>query len=410
LAVLSLFSDISGEQPLLCIADDAQWLDRASAQVLGFVARRLMAESITFLFGAREPTNELAGLPELEVTGLRDADARLLLAPVFRYVPDDRTRSRILAEARGNPLALLELPRGHPINELAAPAARRVEQPLSRHLEDSFLARVEGLPDEGRLLLLLAAAEPLGDAALLWRAAQHLGIDLHSATGDDFKALLTIDVWVTFRHPLVRSAVYRGAATTDRRRVHLALSAVTDQQVDPDRRAWHLASAAIGPDESVAEELERSAGRAQARGGLVAAAAFLQRSVALTEEIPLRVGRALMAAQVSLHAGEFDLALKMVIEAEAGATEEIQQARALLLRGQIAFASGHGRDAIRVLLSAANRLQALDLKVARETYLEAWSAAVFAGESGGDTSLLAVSAAAGESSAGRRPRTSRHPS
>jgi DNA-binding CsgD family transcriptional regulator len=394
LAVLSLLSDVSGEQPLLCVVDDAQWLDRSSAQVLGFVARRVMAESVAFLFGAREPTQELAGLPELEVTGLRDADARLLLAPVFRFVRDDRTRGRILAEARGNPLALLELPRGLAVDEFAGRAARRAEQPLSRRLEDSFLVRVDALPDEARLLMLAAAAEPIGDAALLWRAARQLGIDVDTATGDAFRSLLTIDDRATFRHPLVRSAVYRGATMTDRRRVHLALSAATDQQVDPDRRAWHLASAAVGPDEAVAEELERSAGRAQARGGLAAAAAFLQRSVALTEEIPLRAGRALTAAQVSLQAGEFDLAMRMLTVAEAGATDETQQARALLLRGQIAFASGHARDAIRILLSAANRLQALDLTVTREIYLEAWGAAVFAGESGGDTSLLAVSAAA----------------
>jgi DNA-binding CsgD family transcriptional regulator len=394
LAVLSLLSDVSGEQVVLCVVDDVQWLDRASAQVLGFVARRLLAESVVFLFGAREQTEELAGLPELEVTGLRDADARLLLASVFRYVHDDRIRGRIVAEARGNPLALLELPRGLAVDELAGGAGRRAEQPLSRRLEDSFLTRVAELPDEARSLLLLAAAEPMGDAVLLWRAAQQLGIDFDAATVGDFKALLTIDDRVTFRHPLVRSAVYRGATMADRRRVHLALSAVTDQQVDPDRRAWHLASAAVGPDESVAEELERSAGRAQAHGGLVAAAAFLQRSVELTEQIPLRVGRALTAAQVSLHAGEFDLALRMVMVAEAGTMEETQHARALLLRGQLAFASGQSRDAIRVLVSAANRLQALDPKVARETYLEAWSAAVFAGESGGDTSLSAVSAAA----------------
>jgi DNA-binding CsgD family transcriptional regulator len=393
LAVLSLLSDVSGDQPLLCVVDDAQWLDRASAQVLGFVARRLMAEPVTFLFGARERTPDLAGLPELEVTGLGDADARLLLAPVFRYVRDDGTRSRILAEARGNPLALLELPRGLAIDEVAG-RGRQADQPLSRRLEDSFLARVKELPNEARLLLLAAAAEPIGDAALLWRAAQQLGIDVDTATGGDFKALLTIDDRVTFRHPLVRSAVYRGATTTDRRRVHLALSLVTDQQSDPDRRAWHLASAAVGPDESVAEELERSAGRAQARGGLAAAAAFFQRSVALTEEIPLRAERALTAARVSLHAGEFDLAKKMLTVAEAGAADETQQARAVLLRGQIAFASGRGHDAIRILLSAANMLQAFDPTVARETYLEAWGAAVFAGETGGDTSLLAVSLAA----------------
>jgi DNA-binding CsgD family transcriptional regulator len=394
LAVLSLLSEVSEERPLLCVVDDAQWLDRASAQVMGFVVRRLMAEPVAFLFGARESMQELANLPALEVTGLRDADARLLLAPVFRYIRDERTRSRIVAEARGNPLALLEFPQGLAIAELTGHDERRSEQPLARHLEDSFLARIEELPDAARLLLLLAAAEPTGDAALTWRAASQLGINVDTATGGLFKTFLRIDDRATFRHPLVRSAVYRGATTADRRRVHLALAAVTDQQLEPDRRAWHLASGADGPDEAVAQELERCAGRAQARGGLAAAAAFLQRSVALTEEIPLRVGRALMAARAGLHAGEFDLALRMVIVAEAGATAESERAHAQLLRGQIAFASGQSRDAIRVLLSAASSLQALDLPTARATYLEAWSAAVLAGESGGDTSLLAVSTAA----------------
>ncbi len=395
LAVLTLVSEVSGDQPLLCVVDDAQWLDRASAQVLGLVARRLRAESVAFLFGTREPPGaELAGLSQLEITGLRDVDARILLAPIFRYVRDDSTRRRIVAEARGNPLALLELPRGLAVDELAGRLRPHEEQPLSKRIEDSFLARVEELPGDARLLLLVAAAEPVGDSVLFWRAAEHLGLDVDATGGNEFKALLAIDDRVTFRHPLVRSAVYRAGSVKDRRRVHLALSVVTDQQADPDRRAWHLASAAVGPDESVAEELERSAGRAQARGGLVAAAAFLQRSVALTELQALRVGRALAAAEVSLHAGEFDLASRMVALAEAGTMDEAQHARARLLRGQMAFALGDPRGAIRDLLSAADRLRTLDVKAARLTYLEAWGAAVVTGEPTGDISVFAVSAAA----------------
>jgi DNA-binding CsgD family transcriptional regulator/tetratricopeptide (TPR) repeat protein len=394
LAVLTLLSDVSEKQSLLCVVDDAQFMDRASAQVLGFVARRLWAEPVAVLFATREPTQELTGLAEFEVVGLSDADAQLLLAPTFRYVRDKNTRNRIIAEARGNPLALLEFPQGLSSAELADRGERRAEGPLSKHLQDSFSARVEELPAEARLLLLLAAAEPLGDAALLWRAAQQLDIDVDIASTVDVKTLLTIDDRVTFRHPLVRSAVYRGATMTDKRKVHLALSSVTDERVDPDRRAWHLASAAVAPDESVAEELERSAARAQARGGLAAAASLLRRSVALTENTPLRAGRALTAARLSLHAGDFDAALRMVTSAEKEATEEIQQARAGVLRGQIAFASGHGHAAIRDLLSAASRLRAIDPKLARETYLEAWGAAAFSGESDEDTSLLTVSAAA----------------
>ncbi len=359
LAVLGLLSDVSGEQPTLCVVDDAQWLDRASARVLGFVARRLMAESVVFLFGVRDPEPDLAGLPDLEITGLRDADARALLAPVFHYVRDDRTRSRIVAEARGNPLALLELPKSLAIDEWVGRSRHRQSQPLAMRIENSFLTRVAKLAGDGRLLLLLAAAEPVGEAALLWRAMERLGIDAAAASGDEFEALLTIDERVTFRHPLVRSAVYRAATMADRRRVHLALAGAIDRQLDPDRRAWHLASAAVGPDEAVAEELEHSAGRAQARGGLIAAAAFLQRSVALTEQLPLRVSRALTAAQIGLHAGEFDLADRMVRVAEAGTAEESQRARALLLRGQLAFASGRARDAVRDLLVRSGQASGL---------------------------------------------------
>jgi DNA-binding CsgD family transcriptional regulator len=395
LAVLSLLSEGSDDRPLLCVVDDVQWLDRASAQVLGFAARRLMAEPIALLFGARQPGEELSGLPGLEVTGLPDADARALLAPVFRYVLDTTTRDRLVAETRGNPLALLELPRGLTIEKLAGGLGLLSEQPLSGRIEAGFLARIEELSAKSRLLLLLAAAEPIGDSMLLWRAAERLGVDAGAAGGDEFTALVTIDDRVTFRHPLVRSAAYRAASTKDRRAAHLALAAVTDGGVDPDRRAWHRASAAAGPDEAVAAELERSAGRAQARGGLAAAAAFLQRSVALTEGTALRADRALAAARVSLHAGEFDVALRMVTVAEAGGADESRRAQALLLRGQIAFASGHNGDAPPVLLAAANRLQRLDLTLARETYLEAWGAALFAGEATAAGSLLDSSAAAG---------------
>jgi DNA-binding CsgD family transcriptional regulator len=394
LAVLSLLSEASDERPLLCVVDDVQWLDRASAQVLGFAARRLMAEPIALLFGARQPGHELSGLPELELTGLRDADARALLAPVFRYVLDATTRDRLVAETRGNPLALLELPRGLTMEQLAGGLGLVSEQPLSGRIEASFLARIDELSPKSRMLLLLAAAEPIGDSMLLWRAAERLGVDVGAAAGDGFAEFVTIDDRVAFRHPLVRSAVYRAAPTKDRRSAHLALAAVTDVGVDPDRRAWHMASAAVGPDEAVAAELERSAGRAQARGGLAAAAAFLQRSVALTEDASLRAGRALAAARVSLYAGEFDVALRMVRVAEAGGVDEERHAHALLLRGQISFASGHGVDAPPVLLDAAKRLEPLDLKLARETYLEAWGAALFAGETSAAGSLLDASSAA----------------
>jgi DNA-binding CsgD family transcriptional regulator len=406
LAVLSLLSELAEEGPLLCVVDDAQWLDRASAQVLGVVARRLLAEPVAVLFATRQAGTELRSLPELEVLGLSTGDARALLDSVVRFVLDERVRDRIVAETGGNPLALLELPRGLTVAQLAGGFGLPGAQVLSGRIEDSFSARIQGLTEETRLLLLVAAAESVGDPLLVWRAAELLGVGVPAATGAATEQLLVIGDRVTFRHPLVRSAVYRSASPQDRRAVHLALAKVTDAEVDPDRRAWHLAAAAPGPDEGVAAELERSSGRAQARGGLAAAAAFLQRSVALTGEFARRADRALAAAQVSLHAGEFESALGLVATAEAGALDEFQRARANLLRGQIAFASGHGSDAPPLLLKAAKQLEPVNLELARETYLDAWGAALFAGRLATAGSLLEASRAARALPPAEAPRPS----
>ena len=273
LAVLSLLAGAAEGQPLLCLIDDAQWLDRASAQALAFVARRLLAESIALVLATRDPSGELAGLPQLAVEGLRHGDARALLASALRVPLDERVMERIVAETRGNPLALLELPRGLTPTELAGGFGLLDAPDLSGRIEDSFRRRLERLPEETQRLLVVAAAEPVGDPVLVWRAAERLGIGVQ-ATGDT-DGLLTIGASVTFRHPLVRSAVYRAAAPEDKRAVHRALGDATDPDGDPDRRAWHLAQATPGLDETVASELERSAGRAEARGGLAAAAAFL---------------------------------------------------------------------------------------------------------------------------------------
>jgi DNA-binding CsgD family transcriptional regulator len=406
LAVLSLLSDLAEERPLLCLVDDAQWLDRASAQVLGFVARRLSADSTAMLFATRHLDEELRGLPALELAGLRTSDARALLDSVVRFVLDERVRDRIVAETGGNPLALLELPRGLTVKQLAGGFGLLDAQALSGRIEDSFLARIERLPGGTRLLLLVAAAESVGDPVLVWRAAERLGVEVAATVGAETAGLLVIGDRVTFRHPLARSAVYRSASPQDRRAVHRTLAEVTDAAVDPDRRAWHLASAASGPDEAVASELERSSGRAQARGGLAAAAAFMQRSVALTGEVERRAERALTAAQVSLHAGEFEAALGLLARAEAGALDEFQRARAKLLRGQIAFASGHGSDAPPLLLKAAKLLEPLDLELARETYLDAWGAALFAGRLATAGSLVEASRAARALPAADAPRPS----
>jgi DNA-binding CsgD family transcriptional regulator len=396
LAALSLLAEVGSDRPLLCLVDDAQWLDDASGEVLGFVARRLKAESLAIVFAVRQPSEarQLVGLPELPVRGLAKEDARVVLATVVPGLLDERIRDRIVAETHGNPLALLELPQGLTAAELAGGFGLPAAQALSGRIEESFLQRLEALPEDARLLLLVAAAEPVGDALLVWRAVERLGTGVSSTTAAETEGLLEIDEQVTFRHPLVRSAVYRSAPPPERRTVHLALAEVTDPEVDADRRAWHLASAAPGPDEEVAVELERSAGRAQARGGLAAAAAFLRRAVALTRDPTRRADRALAAAQAHLHAGAFDPALGLLAAAEAGSLDEFQRARVDLLRGQIAFASSVGSDAPPLLLKAARRLERLDAELARETYLDAWGAALFAGRLATAGSLLEVSRAA----------------
>jgi DNA-binding NarL/FixJ family response regulator len=408
LAALSLLAEVAAERPLLCLVDDAQWLDGASGQVLGFVARRLLAESVAIVFAVRDSTDEreLLGLPELGLGGLSENDARALLATVTPGRLDERGRDRLIAETRGNPLAILELPRGVAATQLPGAFGLAEAHALSGRIEESFRRRLEALPEETRLLLLVAAAEPVDDPLLVWGAAERLGIGLSAATAEDTEGLLAIGERVAFLHPLVRSAVYRSASVRERRAVHLTLAQVIDAQVDGDRRAWHLAAAAPAPNDEVAFELERSAGRARARGGLAAAAAFLRRSVALTRDPERRVERALAAAQASLHAGAFDAALELLATAEAGSPDELQCARVDLLRGQVASATA-GTEAPGRLLKAARRLEPLDLVLARETYLDAWGAALFAGRlaSGGD--LLDVSRAARAAPA---PTYAPHPS
>jgi DNA-binding CsgD family transcriptional regulator len=375
LAVLSLVSEAAQEQPLVWLVDDAQWLDRASAQALVFVARRLLAESVALLLATRDPGDELEGLPKLVVEGLPDGDARALLGSALRVPLDERVRERLVAETRGNPLALLELPRGLTSAELAGGFGLLDAPGLSGRIEDSFRRRLAGLPAETQRLLLVAAAEPVGDPVLVWRAAGRLGIEVQAAAETD--GLLTIGASVTFRHPLVRSSVYRAASPEERQAVHRALADATDPEVDPDRRAWHLAHASPGLDEHVASELERSAGRAEARGGLAAAAAFLERAAALTPEPSRRAQRALAAAQAKHQAGAFDAALGLVGIAESGPLDELARAQIDLLRAQIAFALGRGSDAPPLFLKAAKRLEPLDEGLARETYLEALTAVFF---------------------------------
>src|SRR6476660_8887546 len=380
LAVLSLLAATAEDQPLACLVDDAQWLDRASVQCLAFAARRLLAEPVAMILAARQPDDpdELAGLPGLTVTGLGDADARVLLASAVGGRLDAEVRDRIVAETGGNPLALLQLPRGLGRAELAGGFWLPDPRPLASRIETSFLRQFRALPRQAQRLLLTAAAEPTGDVTLLWRAAGLQGIPDDAAAAAEDAGLIELGGRVRFVHPLVRSAVYQVASAGDRRAAHRVLAEATDPDADADRRAWHLAHAAPRPDETVAAELERSAGRAQARGGLAAAAAFLERAAALTPDPAQRAERALAAAQAKIQAGAFEAAVKLLGLAEAAPLGELQRARADLLRAQLAFAASRGSDAPPLLLKAAKRLEPIDSDLARASYLDAMMAALFA--------------------------------
>ena len=396
LAVLSLLAEVAEDGPLICVIDDAQWLDLISAQTLSFVARRLLAERVALVFAVREPSDgsELAGLPELVVRGLAEGDARALLDSVIVGPVDERVRDRIVAETRGNPLALLELPRGLTPAELAGGFGLPDSLPLASRIERGFLRRLEALPVDTRRLVLTAAADPVGDATLLWRALERLGIGEDSAAPAEAAGLIELGALVRFRHPLVRSTAYRAASLRDRQEVHRALAEATDPDVDPERRAWHRAHAAAGPDESVAGELEGLAARARGRGGIAAAAAFLARAAELTPDPVQRGIRALAAAQAKFDAAGPATAFELLATADIAPLDELHRARIGRLRAQIAFTRTRGKDAAPMLLAAARRLEPVDAGLARETYLEALAASIFAGRLGGGQDLQEIAAAA----------------
>jgi DNA-binding CsgD family transcriptional regulator len=406
LAVLGLLADAAAEKPLICLVDDEQWLDDASAQVLGFVARRLAAESVGLVFAARVPGEELTGLPELAVEGLQETDARALLEEALTGPLDPRVLDRLVAESGGNPLALLELPRGLTPAELAGGFAMPDATPLAGRIEKSFQRRLDVLPAGSRRLLQLAAADPVGEPVLVWRAAARLGIPAEAATPAAEAGLLEVGVRVLFRHPLVRSAAYRSASLSERRAIHAALAEVTDPMVDPDRRAWHRAQAAAGPDEDLAAELERSADRAQARGGLAAAAAFLERAALLSPEPCGRARRLLAAARAKRAAGALSAALRLLAEVEAGRPDPLRAAEVERLRGLIVFVQRRANDGAQLLLGAARRLAPLDVALSRETYLDALGAAIWAGDLDNPGGLRAVATAARRAPpASKPPRT-----
>ena len=383
-ALLTLLGEVAAEQPLLWVVDDAQWLDQASAEALEFAARRLVAQPVAMVFAAREAGagGILTGLPELVVPGLDPSDAAALLDTAVTGTFDPRVRNRILAESHGNPLALSLVPRALSAAELAfgGAADSRATPPIHR-LEQDFLRDVAPLPEPSRRLLLAAAAEPLGDVSLLWRAADRLGISTDAADAAAAAGLIEFRDGVRFRHPLARSAVYRSASPAHRRQVHEALAAVTDPHADPDRRAWHRARAAVGPDEVIAADLERSADRALTRGGLAAAAAFLDEAAALTSDPARRAERSLNGAQAKVNAGAFDDARALLAAAQGGPLPEADRARADLLRARIS-AANRDDEALPLFLAVARRLEQLDPRCARDAYLDAFSAALFAGRPG----------------------------
>jgi DNA-binding CsgD family transcriptional regulator len=393
LAVLSLLAEVAEEAPLLCIVDDAQWLDRVSAQTLAFVARRLLAERVGLVLGVRADGEDhaFAGLPELVVEGIAAPDAGALLDATVPGPLDGRVRERILAEAAGNPLALLELPRDH---SLAGGFGLPASMPLLSRLEQGFARQLEPLPDDTRRLLALAAAEPVGDVTLLLRAAGLLGIGPEAAGPAERAGLIDIGARVRFRHPLVRSAAYRAASVPVRRTVHGVLAEATDPGFDPDRRAWHRAHAAAGVDEAVADELERSAGRAQSRGGIAAAAAFLARATELSPDPAGRGRRALAAAQAKFESGEPQAAEQLLAVAEACELDADQRARLAHLRAQFAFVLTRATGGPGLLVEAAGRLEAFDPALARDTYLQALGAAMYGGRLPADSGVLEVAAAA----------------
>ena len=381
LAALSLVSMVAEERPLICLIDDAQWLDRESASALSFVARRLVAERIALLFAVRgrSAEHELEGLPELIVAGLGDADARLLLNEAVPGGLDEQVRERIVAETRGNPLALLELPRGLTPAELAGGFGLPDEPELSSRIERAFLRRVRALSPKTQTALLVAAAEAVGDATLIAAASGRLGVGAADMIPAEDAGLVELGPRLRFRHSLVRSAAYRSATPNQRRRAHEALAAATDPERDPDRRAWHLAHAAAGPDESVSAELEGSASRARARGGVAAAAAFLELAAELSVDPARRGERALAAARLKLDAGALEAAERLLTLATTSPLEELDRARAGRLHAQVAFARTPGRETPALLSAAAMRLEPLDPELARETHLEALWAALRSG-------------------------------
>jgi DNA-binding CsgD family transcriptional regulator len=385
LAALTVLTDAAAARPVLCLIDDVQWLDRVSIEVLGFVARRLYADRVGMVFAARQGEEQaliLAGLPELTVGGLAEEAARELLARSAGTEVDRQVGWRIVADTAGNPLALVELAAELTAAELSG--TEPLDWPLRfrGRLEELYRSRMRALPGGTQTLMLLAAADPTGEPALIWNAARNLGVDPGAAEAAGAERLVSWEPRVRFRHPLIRSAAYYAFPAAERRGAHQALAMVTDPEADPDRRAWHLAEAADGPDEQVAAELERSADRARGRGGWGSGAAFLERAAALTPDEEHRARRMLAAAENRLAAGEAPAARALLGLAAPRLADVLARARARRLEGQSLYAAGQMPEATSVLLDAARMVQPFETRLARDTLLDAWGAAQFSGQPG----------------------------
>jgi len=405
LGALGLLSDLAGERPLLCLIDDAQWIDRESLQALAFVARRTEADSFALVFSTRIPLDELAGIPRVVVQGLAEPDARDLLASVVPGRLDPRVRDRIVAETHGNPLALLELPHGLSPDQLAGGFGLPDPEGLPGRIEEGFLRRVRAFPVATQRVLLLVAADPVGDVPVLRRAARALGISLDEDAGPaEIDGLISIAGQVRFRHPLVRSAIYRTAAPGDRRKAHAALAGSVEADQDRDRRAWHRAHGTTFPNDEVAAELEGSADRANSRGGPAAAAAFLELAANLTSDPGRRARLRIASAESKYDAGALRQASALLDDLDVAALGGADRAQLDLIRARILFTAGGSGQTVVLMTAAARRLEAVSADLARATYLHAFSAGTFLGRDVTvDQWLDLGKAAAGAPSPGRSP-------
>jgi DNA-binding CsgD family transcriptional regulator len=378
LATLTLLSRAAEAQPLLCVIDDAHWLDPESAQVLGFVARRLHADRVGLIAGVGEPAAQqvFEQLASITVDGLPDAEARELLSSVAGGALNAQVVDRILADTRNNPLALVELGTQYTADQLSGRAGRPEPLPLGQRLQEHFLRQVRSLPPDAQAFALLAAADPGGERGRLWRAAAQAGLDPDTAAAETAEAgvLEFPGSSVRFRYPLLRSAVYHGASAVDRRQAHRAWSEESHQ----DLRAWHLAAAATAPDEELAAELQQTAERAGTRGGYAARAALLRRSAELTPDDADRARREVAVAEARLMAGDPVGAQDMLGGAGPRLTGVTARSQAHRLEGAIRFAQGDPAESARILASASQAL-ADDDRMARDTMLLALHAATWAG-------------------------------